>query len=106
MLSFLRVVLIMVSLHSSKILTKAEVGIRDWDNAMIVLSILLFEGMWILGHWKVVECFNWGLMGYTSRRNMEDIGAGDDLNCAGLVQEVSVENNFCMWPRDCFVIFW
>ena len=38
-------------------------------------------------------------------RNMEDIVAEDDLNCIDLAQEVSVERNVSMWPRDCFVIF-
>ena len=32
---------------------------------------------------------------------MEDIGAEVDLNCADLAQEISVENNFNMWHRDC-----
>ena len=44
-------------------------------------------------------------MGYP-RRNMEDLVAVSDLNCADLAQEVSVEKNFSMWPRDCFVVFW
>jgi hypothetical protein len=29
-------------------LTKREVGTRDWDIAVIFLTMLLFEGMWIL----------------------------------------------------------
>jgi hypothetical protein len=33
---------------------------------------------------------------------MKDFVAEYDLNCADLVQEVSVEKNFRMWPRDCF----
>ena len=33
---------------------------------------------------------------------MEDFVAESDLNCADLAQEVSVEKNFSMWPRDCF----
>ena len=33
---------------------------------------------------------------------MEDFVAVSDLNCADLAQEVSVEKNFSMWPRDCF----
>ena len=33
---------------------------------------------------------------------MEDFGAVNDFNCADLAQEVSVEKNFSMWPRDCF----
>ena len=41
-------------------------------------------------------------MSYPSR-NMEDGGAENDLNCAGLAQEVSEEKNVNMWPRDCFL---
>ena len=63
--------------------------------------MLLFGGMWILGLWKAVECFKLGLMGYPSR-NMEDFIAEYDLSCADLAQEISVEENFRMWPRDCF----
>jgi hypothetical protein len=33
---------------------------------------------------------------------MEDLVAESDLNYADLAQEVSVEKNFSMWPRDCF----
>ena len=55
----------MVSVHSSK----TEVGTRDWGIAVIGLTMLLFERMWIWGLWiwKAVECFKWGLIGYTSR---------------------------------------
>jgi hypothetical protein len=53
----------------------------------------------------VVECFKFGLMGYPSR-NIQDFVAECDLNYADLTQEVSVEKNFSMWPRDCFVVFW
>ena len=48
-----------------------------------------------------MECFKWGLMGY-SRRNMEVIVAVSALNCANLAQEVSVDKNFSTWPTDCF----
>jgi hypothetical protein len=49
-----------------------------------------------------VECFKCSLKGY-SRKNMEDFVIKSDLNCADLAQ---VEQNFSMWPRDCFVAFW
>jgi hypothetical protein len=39
----------MVSVHSSKTLTKTEVRARDWGIAVIGLTMLLFERMWILG---------------------------------------------------------
>jgi hypothetical protein len=47
MLTLVRIVLVMVSLHSNEILTKTEVGTRDWDIAVIGLTMLLFERMWI-----------------------------------------------------------
>jgi hypothetical protein len=31
---------------------------------------------------------------------MEDFVTESDLNCADLAQEVSVEKNFILWPRD------
>ena len=33
---------------------------------------------------------------------MKDFVAVSDLNCANLAQEISVEKNLSMWPRDCF----
>ena len=33
---------------------------------------------------------------------IEDFVAMSDLNCVYLAQEVSVEKNFSMWPRECF----
>jgi hypothetical protein len=50
-----------------------------------------------------MECFKWGLMSHVSR-NMEDFVAVSDLNCADLTQEVSMEKNFSMWPRNCFCV--
>ena len=36
-------------------------------------------------------------------RHMEAPSAEGDLNCVGLLsQEVSMEKNVKMWPRDCF----
>ena len=64
---------------------------------MIGLTMLLFGRMWILG-------FKWHLMGYPSRL-MEHFVTESDLKFVDLAQEVSVEN-FNMWPRDCFVVFW
>jgi hypothetical protein len=78
-----------VSVHSNKNLTKTEVGTRDWGIAMIGLTMLLFERIWIWGLWiwKAVECFKWGLMCYPSR-NMKDFVTESDLNCEDLAQEV------------------
>ena len=68
MLFFIRLALVMVSVHSSKTvtLTNIEVGTREWGVAMIALTMLLFERMWIFGLWiwNSVECFKWGLMGH------------------------------------------
>ena len=46
---------------------------QEWGIAVIDLTMLLFERMWIWGLWiwNTVECFKWGLMGHPSR-NMED----------------------------------
>ena len=62
--------------------------------------MLLLGRMWILGLWiwKAVECFKWGF--YIPNKNIEDFVAESNLNCAELAQEVSVEKNFRMWPRD------
>jgi hypothetical protein len=101
MFSFIRVALVMVSLHSNRTLTKAEVGTKDWDIAVIGLTMFLFGGILTLGLWirKTVECFKCYLMGHPSR-NMEDSGAEGDLNCGGLAQEVSEEKNFSLLPRN------
>jgi hypothetical protein len=45
MLFFIRLALVTVSVHSSKTLTKTEVGARDWGIAVIGLTILLFGKM-------------------------------------------------------------
>ena len=65
--------------------------------------MLLFGGMWIWGLWvwKAVVSLKWGLVGHPCR-NMEDFVAESNLNCADLVQEVSVEKNFSMWHKDYF----
>jgi hypothetical protein len=60
---------------------------------MIGLTMLLFKRMFILGLWKAVESFKWGLMGYPSRY-MEEFVAESDLKGTDPAQEVSVEKNF------------
>jgi hypothetical protein len=52
-----------------------------------------------------MKCFKWNIIGHP-RRNIEDFIAECDLNCADLAQEVSVEKNFSVWPRDCFCGIW
>jgi hypothetical protein len=92
----------MVSVHSNETLTKTEVGTRGWAIALIGLTLLLFGGMWILELCKAEECFKWGLMSHPSR-NMEDSGIECHLNYVDLLaQEVSVEKNINIWPRECF----
>jgi hypothetical protein len=46
--SDIRVIVVMVSLHNNKTLTKAEIGTMDWSIAVIGLTMLLFRGMWTL----------------------------------------------------------
>jgi hypothetical protein len=41
----------MGSVHSSKTLPKTEVSTRDWVIAVIGLTMLSFERMWIWGLW-------------------------------------------------------
>lgn len=48
MFSFIRVVMVMVSLCSNRN-AKTEVGTRDWGIAVIDLTVFLFGGMWTLG---------------------------------------------------------
>jgi len=74
MFSFIRVAVVIVSLHSNR-KPKTKVGTRGWGIAMIDVTMLSFGGVWTLKLWirKVVESFNFGLMGHTSR-NMEDSG--------------------------------
>ena len=47
----------MMSVHSSKTLTKTEVSTRDWGIAMIGLTMLLFGGIMELWIRKAVEYF-------------------------------------------------
>jgi hypothetical protein len=101
MFAFIRVALVMVSLHSNKTLTKTEVGTRAWGIAVIGLTMLLFGGTLPLGLWirKSVELFKWSLIGHPGM-NIEDSAAEGDLNCGGLPQEVSEEKRFSMLSRD------
>jgi hypothetical protein len=87
----------MVSVHSSKTLTKTEVGNRNWGIAVVGLTMRLIGRTWI---WEAVECFKRDSMGDPSRI-MKDVVTENDLNCVNLANEVSVEN-FSMWPRDSF----
>ena len=68
MFSFIRVALVMVSLHSNGN-PKTVVGSR-YDIVVIILTTLLFGVMWIWQIWKEVECFKWGLL-VNPGRNME-----------------------------------
>ena len=59
MLFFIRLSLVMVSVHGSKTLTKTEVDTRDWGIAVIGLTMLLFEsGFWDFGFGKQWNALN------------------------------------------------
>jgi hypothetical protein len=98
MFSFIRLALVMLSVRSTKTLSKKEVGTREWSIAVTGLTVLL-ERMWIWGLWiwKTMECFKWGLIQYLSR-NMEDFVAVSDF-------KMLEAENFSMWPRV-FFFFW
>ena len=59
-------------------MSKTEVGTRDWDTAMIGLTMLFVGGIWkTLGLWtrKAVEHFKQTLTRHSSR-SMEDSAEG------------------------------
>ena len=80
----------MISFHSNR-KPKTKVGTMNWCITVKGLTMLLFEGIWTRGPWirKVLELCKFCLMG-NLYRNMEDSGAGHDLNCKCLDQEFSV----------------
>jgi len=45
MFAFIRVAMVMVSLHSNTTQTKTGIGTRDWCIAVIGLTMLLFGGI-------------------------------------------------------------
>jgi hypothetical protein len=57
MFSFIRVAMVMVSPHSDRTWSKAEVGTREWSNAVEGLTVLLIGRILTLGLWvrKTVE---------------------------------------------------
>jgi hypothetical protein len=101
MLFFIRLALVMMSVHSCK--TLRQNWYQEWGIAVIVLTMLLFERMWGWGFWiwKAVEYFKWSLMGHPSR-NKEEFVAGSNLNFVDLAHEISKEKNFRMWHKDIF----
>lgn len=46
MLSFIRIIMVIVSLHNNRTLTKTEVGARECGIAMMGLTILLVGRIW------------------------------------------------------------
>ena len=52
MLSFIRMVLAVVFLYSSRTVTKTELGARDWHIGVTDLTVLFIGGIWnTLGLW-------------------------------------------------------
>jgi hypothetical protein len=95
----------MMSLHSNKTKTKTDVHTRKLGINMIGLIMLLFGGMWILGLWKMMECFKWGLVYHTSR-NMKDSGAEGDLNWGCCLKRFQRRRVLVCDLQTLFVIFW
>jgi hypothetical protein len=83
MLSFIRLALVLVSLHSSKTLRQKLVPGAGYGCGSLD-QVFAWEDV-DLG---TVDCFKWGQTVYP--RNMERGGTERDLNCEGLlVQEIS-----------------
>jgi hypothetical protein len=57
-MSFIRLALVMVSVYSSKTLTKTDQGLRCCCDGPEFGRMWIWE-LWV---WKAVECFKWGLM--------------------------------------------
>ena len=107
----------MISLHSNKLVTKTEVGIKDWAFAVTGLTMLFVGGILnTLGHWsrKAVvhfllqyrlESTQWDigvekqLMSHPMR-GTEDSVTESSLNYGGPDQEVSEEEISNKWSRD------
>ena len=92
----------MISLHSNRIVTKTEVGIKDWGIFVTDLTMLFVGGILsTLGHWsrKAVGHFKCSSMGHPTR-GMEGSVAESNLNYRGPVQEVSEEENCSKWSTD------
>lgn len=91
--SFIRAVVVMVSLHSDRTATKTEVSTWEQGSAVMGRTRLVVGGMWTLGLWirKEVERFKWSLMGHTSRiikdnaeSNLNDGGSGEGVSEWGI----------------------
>ena len=107
MFAFVRVALVMVSLHSNKTQTKTEVSTKDWSIPMIGLTMLLFGRMWVLGLWirKAAECFKWGLVGHSSR-NTKDNDTEGDLTVWAWVKSFQRKGILVCCLEIVLVIFW
>ena len=96
----LNVVLIrlaMVSVHSSKILNKTKLIPGTEMLPWYAWPGFCLEECGFGPQWNSLSWAKWAIL----VRIWKPV-AVSDLNCADLVQEVSVEKNFNMWHRDCF----
>lgn len=77
-----------MSVLSCKTLILTEVGTKNQDIAVIVLTMSLFRKIWILIFWiqKAVQYFKWGFMGYLSKA-VKVLIVESDLNSGDLAPQ-------------------
>nr|BAC37794.1 unnamed protein product [Mus musculus] len=95
MLSFRNVAMIMMSLHSNGSPKKFVPG--TGVLLLIGLTMLLFGGIRNLWDFRLEKQMDILSRAYGPSSSKEDSGAEGDLNCRGLVREVS-EKNFSVLP--------
>lgn len=91
MLSFIRIVLVMVSFHINRLVTKTEIGTRE---CIVVIGITFVGRIWEI----LVGCCKQALVGHRGR-NVEGSSAENNVDCEG---SRGSEQSISKWARDCF----